>query len=176
MSQFGVDKPVAINETALTCPYDASWATWCSPPGNDFYQMQADYLVRSYVRGFSENIYSYIWYTLDDTWRYGGLLDSELNPRPVYFAYQQLITRLHGATYSGSYTYGDGIDAYAFDYRNQQIHVIWSRTDTSHTINLPKSEFVAAYTIYGASITPTSVGSDYQIQVTFEPIYLIRSH
>jgi hypothetical protein len=138
--------------------------------------MQADFLVRSYVRGFNGNIYSYIWYTLDDTWRYGGLLNNENNPRLSYLAYQQLIIHLRGTSYNGPYTYGAGIEAYAFDYMNQQIHVIWSMTDTSHSINLPKSEFVAAYTRDGASITPTPIGSDYQLQVTFDPIYLIRSH
>jgi hypothetical protein len=176
MSQYGVDKPVAVDEIALTCPNDLPWATFCSPPENNFYQMQADFLVRSYVRGFNGNIYSYIWYTLDDTWRYGGLLNNENNPRLSYLAYQQLIIHLRGTSYNGPYTYGAGIEAYAFDYMNQQIHVIWSMTDTSHSINLPKSEFVAAYTRDGASITPTPIGSDYQLQVTFDPIYLIRSH
>jgi hypothetical protein len=128
------------------------------------------------VRGLSENIYSYSWYTLDNTWRYSGLLNSENNPKPVYFAYQQLLIRLNATSYRGPYTYGAGIEAYAFNYRNQQIHVIWSRIDTSYTITLPQVEFVAAYTRNGASITPTPIGSNYQIQVTFEPIYLIRSH
>lgn len=175
MSQYGVNKPVAINETALTCPNDIPWYTWCDPPGNNFYQMQANFLVRSYVRGLSENISSYIWYTLNEGWRYSGLLNGANEPKPVYFALQQLIIRLDGATYNGPFTYGAGIEAYAFDDQTQHIHVIWSMTDTSYTITLPQSEFIAAYTRDGVSITPTPYGSDYQIPVQFEPIYLNRT-
>lgn len=175
MQQAGVTKPVSINETALNCPNDIPWYTWCDPPGNDFYQMQADYLVRSFMRGFSENISSYIWYTLSPAWRYGSLLDDALDPRPAYFAYQQLIIRLRETIYIGPVTYGDGIEAYAFDNRTQQIQVIWSITNTDYTITLPQSEFIAAYTRDGTTITPTPHGSDYQIPVQFEPIYLVRS-
>ena len=87
LAQYGVDKPLVINETALLC----SGGTSCSPPVPAFYEMQADYLVRAFTRGLSENILGYSWYTLEgEGWRYSGLLHSDGSPKPVYTAYQVL--------------------------------------------------------------------------------------
>ena len=177
MTQYEIDRPVYINETSLTCPDDIVGITWCSPPANDFYQMQADFLVRSYVRGLSEDISGYSWYSLNEAeWRYTSLLDSEYNRKPAFVAYRQLISTLQGTTYVGTYTYGTGIEAHYFDDQSLFIHVIWSTTDTIYTITVPQLEFVAAYTRDGVPIIPTPSGPDYQLPVQFEPIYLIRTH
>ena len=174
MAQYGVEKPLFINETAMTCPDNNPWFPWCNPPAEDYFQMQADFLVRAYVRGFSENISGYFWFTLNDTeWRYSSLLDGNDNPRPAYNALQQLIIHLQAATYIGPASYEPGIEAYAFDNQAQRIHVIWSTTDAVHIISIPEPEFIAAYTRDGAPITSIPYDYIYLLPVQFEPIYVI---
>jgi len=170
MAPFGVDKPLYIDEVGMNC-------SWCTEPLQDrFLQMQADFLVRSYSRALNENISALMWYTLDGPgWHYSGLLDSNQNPKPVYYAHQQYITRVERSKPLGPVSYGTGIEAYAFGRGGMVTHVIYTITDTAITISLPQNEFIAAYTRDGAVITPGLSGSDYTFQVTFEPIYLIRT-
>jgi len=84
-----------------------------------------------------------------------------------------LIIQLQNSTYIGTFTYGTGIEAYAFDNQAQTIHVIWSTTDVVHIISIPEPEFIAAYTRDGAPITSIPYDYIYLLSVQFEPIYVI---
>jgi len=170
MAPYGVTKPLYINEVGMNC-------SWCTEPLQDrFLQMQADFLVRSFSRALNEHVSGVMWYTMDGPgWRYSGLLDSKQNPKPVYVAYQNYITRLTLSEPLGPVNYGTGIESYAFGRGREAIHVIFTINDTALTISLPQSEFIAAYTRDGAPIPPSLSGSNYTFQVTFEPIYLIRT-
>lgn len=173
MSQYGVDKPVFLNETGLMCP---SYYAWCNPPDPSFYQMQANHVVRAFVRGIGENVMGFIWYTLDGPgWRHVGLLYDYTNPKPVYNAYQRLNIELQNSRYVGTVDYGNDIEAYAFCRGLEGIHVVWVKEDQTLTITVPQSEFVAARDRDGNPIVPTLTGSDYQLQVGFEPIYILRT-
>ena len=172
MSQYGIEKPVFLNETGLMCP---DYYEWCTPPDAEFYQMQANHIVRAFVRGISENIKGFIWYTLNGPgWRYTGLLDGDADPKPVYIAYQQLILQLQNTRYVGPVDYGGGIEAYSFRRGLKYVHVVWAEENQIIAITIPQSEFVEARDRDGNLITPTLVGSDYQLQVGFEPIYIVR--
>lgn len=173
MSQYGVDKPVFLNETGLMCP---SYYTWCDPPDEQFFQMQADHVVRAFVRGMSENIMGFVWFTLNGPgWRYTGLLDGDANPKPVYTAYQQLALQLQYTRYVEAVDYGDGIEAYAFHKGPEYVHVVWAEEDKHFDITVPQSKFVAAYDRDGNVLTPTLQGSNDVLQVQFEPIYILRT-
>ena len=172
MGQYGVDKPVFLNETGLMCP---DYYEWCTPPDNAFYEMQANHIVRAFVRAISENVMGVIWYTLNGPgWRYTGLLDSNGNPKPAYIAYQQLNFQLQNTNYIGPVNYGEGIEAYSFNKGPEVVHLIWTKENQTLTITVPQSKFVRAYDRDGNPITPTVVGADYSLQVGFKPIYLIR--
>ncbi|NOZ05429.1 MAG: hypothetical protein GXP41_03630, partial [Chloroflexi bacterium] len=173
MSQYGVDKPVFANETGLMCPEDTSS---CTPPGTQFYEMQADYVVRTFVRGLSENVMGFVWYTLNGPgWRYTGLLDSNATPRSVYVAYQQLNTELDNAIYVGPASYGTGFEAYTFSKGAQMVDVLWAKQDVTMTATIPGSEFVAAFNRYGVPLTPAFTGTDYRLSVGFDPVYIVRA-
>ncbi|MFZ5917906.1 MAG: hypothetical protein ACOYZ7_13275 [Chloroflexota bacterium] len=171
MSQYGVDKPLFLNETSLMCP---DYYSWCNPPGNDFYQSQANHVVRTFVRGLGEDIMGFVWYTLNGPgWRYTGLLDDDDDPQPAYTAYQRLTTELHGTHFVEAVDYGAGIEAYAFRRSaGEYVHVVWAESDTLLTITLPQSSYIVARNRDGATITPTTSGSDYRLDVQFEPIYV----
>jgi hypothetical protein len=170
MAQYGTDKPLFVNETALVCNPD--WYT-CDPAPDDYFQAQADYLVRTVTRGLSEDIRSYIWYTLSGPgWRSGGLLDGAANPRPGFIAYQNLIARLQGTRFVQKPNYGPDVEAYSFTTGPVIVHVLWSIDATPDTITTPQSTFLAAYDRDGAALAPTAVGSSYQFSVGFSPIFL----
>jgi len=173
MSAYGVDKPVFADETGLMCPEQTPG---CDPPGNAFYEMQADYVVRTFVRGLGEDVKGFVWYTLNGPgWRYTGLLDSNAYPRSVYVAYQQLNAQLKKTIYVGPANYGSGIEAYMFSKGAQEVDVAWAKQDVTYAVTIPGAEFVAAFDRYGAPVTPTVSGSDYHLYVGFDPVYIIRA-
>jgi hypothetical protein len=117
MAEYSVEKPLALNETALMCPptVGGQQIEYCNPPSDEFYLAQANFVIRSFVRGLSENVKGFIWYTLDGPgWRHTGLLHENNQPKPVYTAYQNLIKQLLYTRYIGQPSYGSRIEAYAF--------------------------------------------------------------
>jgi len=175
MNEVGVQKPVFVNEMSLTCPDSDSR---CIPPAEDFFQMQANHLVRAQVRGLDEGIMGFTWYTLDGpNWRYCGLLDEADNPRPSYLAYQVLAQQLINADYEhpAPVDYGAGLEAYAFQRGTQLVHVVWSELDLPNlTILVPQGNFIEARTRDGTVIAPVLIDGNYQIPVGYSPTYVIR--
>ena len=168
------DKPLVQGEIGIGC-LDSK--DYCLPaPSAEFFQFQADMLVRVAVRTISENIKGYSWYQINGNgWRNQGLLDFENNPRPSYYAYQQLIMQLDRARYLSTVDYGSDVEAYAFHQAPNKVHVVWAKDDTSVSILVPKSKFVDAYDRDGTQITnPPVDGNNYKFTAGFSPIYIIR--
>jgi hypothetical protein len=172
MAEYGVDKPLSLNETSLGC--ETRWYPQCESEPPDFFLAQANYVVRTFTRALSEDLHSLIWYTLDGPgWRYTALLDDNGNPRPAYVAYQQLIARLNRGKFEQAVDYGPNVEAYSFTKDNKRIHVVWSKDTITDKILVPKDKFQAAYNRDGGSILPSSADSNnYQFFVNFDPIYL----
>ncbi len=171
MASFGVSKPVMLNETALGCNSD--WYA-CDPPPIEFFQAQANYLVRVFTRARSEDIQGLSWYTLNGPgWRSTGLLDENGVPRPAYWAYQQLASQLNRSLYEGTVTYGSDVEAYSFVRAKERVHVAWSLDYTADTISVSQSSFLAAYDRDGTALSPVASGTSYQFSVGFSPIYLV---
>jgi hypothetical protein len=174
MNEYNVDKPLVQGEIGIGCRSDYSY---CQPePSEEFFQFQADMLVRVAVRTISENIKGYSWYQINGNgWRNQGLLDFENNPRPSYGTYQQLIMQLDRARYLSAVDYGSDVEAYSFHQAPNKVHVVWAKDDTSVSILVPKSKFVDAYDRDGTQITnPPVDGNNYKFTAGFSPIYIIR--
>jgi len=170
MDEYGVDKPLLLNETALSC-YDKYTA--CNPPPETFFEAQADHLVRTFVRAQSAHVGGLSWYTLNGPgWRQGGLLDSEYERRPAFVAYRALIERLSWARYDSPADYGAGIEAYRFTQGEHNVHVVWSKDQTVHTIRVLGSQLIRAYNRDGALLRPVLSGDYRELTVGFQPIYL----
>jgi hypothetical protein len=174
LQAYGVTKSLYLNEAGLMCP-DAVYSPYCIPPNGpnpDFFQMQADFLSRGFVRALAENISGLAWYTLEGPgWRYTGLLNNGA-PNPAFVAYQQLIYQLKDSRYAGMVDYGAQIEAYAFETRLKRVHVVWAKSDQTINLVVPGDKFVAAYDRDGNLITPLPVGPDYQLPVGFSPVYI----
>ena len=172
MADYGVDKPLFLTETSQLC----SWCQYDLTLLPELYDFQANLPPRSFPRAIANGITGFIWYTLDGPgWYYGGLLDENQVPKPVYYAYQTLSEMVGHAGFIGPASYGDGIEAYTFHSGAARIDIIFSIQDITYPILISKLNYLAAYDRFGNLITPTSVGSDYQLNIQYEPIYLVRT-
>jgi hypothetical protein len=176
MQGYGVNKPLFLNETSFACPNDSVGGyPWCVTPAPEFFDMQADMLVRMWSRGLSIGVDGFIWYTLDAPgWRNGALLNADGSGKPVYFAYKQLSTQLYGKFYDGPASFGNTIEGYRFRRGTLQVQVLWAKLDQIVPIQIPASTFVGAYTRDGQILAPTSISDQLEFQVTFQPIYIIQ--
>jgi hypothetical protein len=164
MAAYGVNKPIMDTESALTCP---EYIPECLPPGDEFYQAQADYVVWLFVRNWAEGIKGTIWYTFNGPgWRYSGLLDGNLNPRHAYHALDFLSQELAGARYTARITQFSSLQGYEFNNTQKKIWVLWSPDGESYSISLP-SGYQKVFNKYGNDITP----SNGQLAVN-SPIYV----
>ncbi|MGD9092565.1 MAG: hypothetical protein PVF74_06935 [Anaerolineales bacterium] len=172
MSDFGVDKPLFLNESGFGCKETDAW---CVPPDSQFFENQADYLVRSYTRGLSENLMGMVWYALSGPgWRDTGLLDASQNPRPSYDAYKVLIALLRYGKYQAPIDYGAGIEAYEFRRKLERVHVLWANdAGVTSDVLVPDANFLAAYDRDGTLLTPPLIGPNRQISVGFSPVYIL---
>jgi hypothetical protein len=175
MEAYGVSKQVVLDETAFGCPYDWTYVYWCYPPSDAFFDLQASFVARTATRAYNENISGFIWYHIDyPAFRWWELLDATQSPKPVYWAYSQVINQLNNSRSLGSVTYAPGIEAYAFDRGSDRLDVLWSIDNQTITITVPISNWVAAYGRNGEVLTPVVDGSNYLIPVGFSPVYLIK--
>jgi hypothetical protein len=174
MGEYGVDKPLMHSEAGLLCDVRNSY---CNPPGTDFYEAQADYVVWVHVRNMAAdieadiNIIGTIWYTLNGPgWQNSGLLDSSQNPRPAYYSFQFMAEELRNADYIQRillyYSQYPFLRVYEFNKSGKRIWVMWASDEQPSSITLP-NETTKVFNKYGEDITPT----DLQITVK-SPIYV----
>lgn len=154
MASFpGVDKPIILNEAGLVC---AEWFLACMPPPAYFYEDQADYLVRLFVRNMSLNITSTIWFTLEGPgWRYAGLYyDTQTTPKPAHDAMTFLTTELAGAAYVAPVNQYPGVWGYELRSSTKKIWVLGVSGPTGYTVALPAG-VLKVYNKYGATVHPS---------------------
>jgi hypothetical protein len=171
MGDFGVEKPLFLNETGFGC---RETDDFCNPPDEVFFQNQADHLVRSYTRALSENLMGVIWYTLNNPgFRNSGLLDPSISPRPAYDAYQVLIAQLQYGKYQAPVDYGAGLEAYEFRRKLERVHILWAiHPSATFDVLVPDADFIAAFDREGTPLEPPLIGPDRQIAVGFSPVYI----
>lgn len=175
MAEYGVDKPVIVNEIGVGCDQASNAA--CMPVIPEiFYEFKAMMLPRIAVRAVSADIMGMVWYTLEGPgWRAMGLLDDQNQPQKAYHAMEFLAERLRGATYLGTIDYGAGTETYVFRLGgSKQLQIAWTFSNVTIPIMIPQDSFVAAYDLTGNPITPLAVDTNYQLDLTFSPIYILR--
>jgi len=168
MGRYGVDKPLLHSEAGLLCDARNSY---CNPPGPDFYEAQADYVVWVHVRNIAAEIIGTIWFTLNGPgWQNSALLDSSQNPRPSYYSFQFMAEELRNADYrQRMWLYYDQypfLRVYEFNKSGKRIWVMWASDEQPSSITLP-SETTKVFNKYGEDIAPP----DGQITVK-SPIYV----
>lgn len=171
MARYGVNKPLMMNEGGLMCGYKEtdSRYEWCQDV--EFNHLQANYLVRMYIRGWSANLDGVAWYTLNGPgWREGGLLNSDSSPRVSYDSFEFLRYLLVDAKYVQQLAFGtlEGYEFVDLDSSGRRYLIYWSNDTSTSMVNLP-ADTVAVYDRYGN----LQVVNDSQVQVGFDPIIIV---
>ena len=165
LAKYGITKPLMHTESALLCP---EWnKLLCNPPVDDFYEKQADYLVRLYIRNWAADIYGTIWYQFEGPgWRYSGLVNADDSPRPAYTALKYLTNELDQSVFNRTVTQYSYLQGYEFIKYSMNVWVLWAADENVHTIELPNNT-LNVYDKYGNPIIP----KDRKISV-LSPIYV----
>lgn len=183
MQEYGVDKPMIVNEIGIGC---RTWEPYCTTTNQEFLNFKADMGIRVALRVINEKLMGIVWYTLEGPgWRYAGLLNSDYSPQYLYTAYQYLIDRIEGAEYLGMVSYGvpeDEIEAYAFKLGGgRQLHVMWVFWDIEASspavVNIPKASVIKITDRMGVEIPLIESSSDpsmYAVTVGFSPVFIER--
>jgi hypothetical protein len=136
LSNYGSDKPIMHTEGSLTCSENSSEE--CNPPGDAFYDAQADYVVWLYIRNWAEAVKGTIWYQLEGPgWRNGSMLSGDGQPKPALEAFNFLTKELKGAVYTGEVTEFPDLQGYEFLSDHKRIWAIWSPDGQAYPISLP---------------------------------------
>ncbi len=134
LANFQVDKPLMLTEVALLCSESTQG---CNPAGDEFKELQGDYVYWAYLRGWAENLSGVFWFTLEDSgWRSSGLKQGGA-PNPAYYAYQYLALTLDGAKLVGPVTQYSGVLGYEFQLPDKRLWILWADDHTDHRITLP---------------------------------------
>jgi hypothetical protein len=163
MQRYQVAKPLMHTEGSLIYPNSAGRP----PPGDAFFDAQASYVVRLYVRNWANDVAATIWFKFEGPgWQDGSLLDRQQAPKPAYDAYRFLTHELEKAWYEGPVTHYANLEGYAFGTSHKRIWVLWPPQETTWNVGLP-ADVTAVYDKYGQEITP--LGSNLTLT---DPVYV----
>jgi hypothetical protein len=121
------DMPIVCTETSWAG--DADW-------GSD--ELQSRYVVKGYVRGIAAGLKTIVWYRIADQGdsTLPGLLDSDLQPKPSYWAFQTMTDMLGKASYQRSLTSAETgheqLIGYVFYTCQGRLDVVWTEDETPY--------------------------------------------
>jgi len=176
LSSYGLSKPFVCTEDGEK-HYDPAHPDWYSD------ERQSRYVVMSLIRGMAADLKIVVWFTfgyfIDNLNREWGLLDSDLNPRPAYYAYKTLTRELGGAHYERPLS-ASGIEGYVFSLaEGVEKSVLWATEETT-TMSFPGNQ-LRVVDKYGAEsiikdgdvsdLDGTANGS-IEIEISLSPIYV----
>lgn len=137
LGSYNFDKPIFHTEGALLCLEQN--LTDCDPPNDVFFDTQADYAIRMYVRNWANGVNGTIWYQFEGPgWRYGGLLDETQTPKPVFQTIDFLTTQLANAEYGRELEEYGSIEGYEFISPDMRTWILWSPEEIDIQFQLPE--------------------------------------
>lgn len=177
LNRYGVSKPLFMDESAFICPdINDEYRAKCANPPASFFDEQANHVIRGYSASLVAGVSMIAWYTLDEQgWGSSGLLDPQLNPRPVFRAYQTLINQLNGAELPGTaVNYAAGVRGWRFRVGSNYVDVVYASFVGSKTINWPAASHIAMYDRFGQSVQPGFSNGNAIFNVTTQPVFIHR--
>ncbi len=189
-NEFGIDKPIWINETNASPNLDPLW-----PVQRPVFQVDLDqqawYIVQAYALGFGAGadsiaVYKLIDILLPEGGESFGILRPDYSPRPAYRAFDVLIEQLQG--FSGEVqmrTFPEYTVA-IFDTPRGITRILWAREDSEVIVQVPAIGATAVLMdIYGNGqaipaengayhITLGGARCDRECEIGGPPLYLIE--
>jgi len=163
LSNRGVSGKFLINtESGLLCV--PAWGITC---GGTFQTTKAYYVPQAYAVAIAEGLKGNVWYSLFG-WRNSELLESNLNPRPAYFAFQFARSEIGGADFVQEITSYPAVKVYELDRGDRLIWVIWSLDGNDHSLTLPSTPSA----IYDSFGTAVSVSNPLDLNFADGPLYI----
>lgn len=165
-------KPVWINETNARPSTDPEWPVQVQAFELDLEQ-QAWYIVQAFSLGFYSgagriSVYKLIDVNIapgDESW--GLIRPYDFSKRPAFFAYQNTIKYLAGFTYPVQREQGGNYTIVRFDRPQDTTRVLWARTASSVTLNVPALADAAVLVdpLTGAETPITPTNGSYEVRL-----------
>jgi hypothetical protein len=148
LASYGVYKPFICTETS----------TWSDAANGSSHELQSRYVAQVFVRSMAARLRFTIWFTfIDDPYlgtRKVGLLDSDYQPKPAYWAFQALARQLGGSAFVRAWTEAETgspfVEAYEFGpgqgsswpVGTARIVVAWTNDEEAHMLVVPGNALV----------------------------------
>jgi len=153
LQNYGIQKPIYITEASLIC--HEKNIIYCNPPGDPFFEAQADYAVMLFARNWAFDLDSTLWFDFEAGWRQSSMLDKYHQPKPVYNSIKFFMQELDQATLTQPIEQYPQLNGYEFALAEKRVWVLWAGDDVPHTITLPDN-LMHIYDKYGVEISPTN--------------------
>ena len=164
LQEYGVgDKPLLNTELGLLCGSTGKEDT-CQT--ETFNNTKAYYLAQAYALAMVEGLDANLWYSLRG-WRGTGFVRVNLEPLPVYDAYQFSTRQLAGAAFAEEISLYPGVKGLQFIRDGKELWLLWSLDGQNHEILLPNRP-EAVYDVFGEALE-----SARNLTVTVSPVYII---
>ena len=122
-----------------------------------------------FTRNIARGIEGSTWYHMEKHgWSKSGLLNSDNERLPAYYAFQVMTSTLGGTAYNQTLSLGSGILGYDFRIGGKRIWVLFSENGSLKNINTP-DWYSRAYNLLGKPVFPSSG----KINFT-RPIYVLE--
>jgi hypothetical protein len=169
LATYGVYKPIACTEIGNHSDP--------SRGGND--ELQSRYVVQSFVRSMAADLVIVNWFawrdiTQDFPYLY-GLLDEDFEPKPAYYAFETLTSRLSGMRYQRTLTPDEtgtpAIEGYVFNRGQEMVFVAWTNDGATYPLEIPTAavEKVGKYGSLSQILDEDDGLSDFKVVVEVYP-------
>ncbi len=173
LAQFGLSKDLLASEVGM----------WSDDRMGGSEQVQAKYLPQVFSRGMAAGLTATVWFMLMDEagWEAKhGLLNPDLSPKPVFYAFQTFAAQLQNMHYekplSCSPACGE-LEGYSFlNPSGKRITVVWNNSESTSVLSVTGNE-LRSVDLYGAVTDLYDVGdgsTDGKVSVPVGPsaVYL----
>lgn len=175
------DKFLMNTEFGLLCGRDGNEPE-CQ--NEEFQLSKASYAIQANANALKEGLKANVWYSLTG-WRGTGLVDKQMIPYPVYYAYAFNSKRLNQAVFIKEINVYAGVTGIEILRDNHREWILWAVDGNEHLIHLERFPPFVLYDSFGARI-PVMYGSAksnipigahaptvYEIRINSLPVYIV---
>jgi hypothetical protein len=141
LASHGQEKPLICTETGWESNPDHC------PPGLCSHEMQSRAIHQLMVEGLAAGLHATLWFVLVDAgyWQ-TGLFDSDLNPKPAFYAYQTMARQLRGAQYVRTLSLAETGSSQAIAYQftagdgGTRLIAAWTQDESTLPLRVPTGQ------------------------------------
>jgi len=168
MAQYGSNKPIIANEIGLLCYTSEDTAkAKADCRANGYWEQQANYALRTYIRAWANKLVGAVWYTLNESgWQDSGLI-TDSQPREAYRTLKFITEKFKEAKYKGALAVTSDKEIYEFEKSTTNLQIYWTNNDSKSDIPVPTKNY-RIYNKFGDLLEANTTN----LVASFEPIIL----